>query len=158
MAKRRTWALIALAGGTAALAYFSPRGADEASAGAAAGSTAPPGSGFTLPASLPERRSIAAPKRALFGVPPPPAPAAPPVVAEAPPAPPANPYALAGTSSQGGVLRVWLGIGNRVYEARPGEMLDETWRVQSASREAVVLLHVPLNLEQRLEAPARQGE
>ena len=55
-------------------------------------------------------------------------------------------------------MKVWLGVDNRVYEARPGEMLDEVWRVKSSSRDAVVLLHVAAELEQRIEGPARQGE
>jgi hypothetical protein len=156
MATRRTWALIALASGTALLAFLAPRGAEEVSS-AGAGATAPAKSGPGIPAGLPERRPLAAPKRDLFGLPPaPPAPPASPLPQQLAPAPPPAPYHFAGTSSQGGQggkVTVWLGVDNRVYEARAGEMLDEVWRVKSVSRDAVVLLHVALNVEQRMERP-----
>jgi len=36
--------------------------------------------------------------------------------------------------------------------ALAGEMLDDEWRVKSITRDAVVLLHLPLKVEQRVEA------
>jgi hypothetical protein len=154
VAKRRTWALIALAGGTALLAYFAPRGAEQGlqAATAGAGSTSPK-AGFAIPDNLPKRRAIRALKKDLFRAPPPPPP--PPPAPEAPLPPPHNPYRFAGTSAHNGVLQIWLGTDKRVYEVRPGEMLDDAWRVQSVSREAVVLLHVPRNVEQRIEPAVR---
>jgi hypothetical protein len=154
VAKRRTWALIALAGGTALLAYFAPQGAEPGlrAATAGAGSTAPQ-AGFAIPDKLPKRRAIRTSKKDLFWAPPPPPP--PPAAPEAPPPPPHNPYRFAGTSAHNGALQIWLGTDKRVYEARAGEMLDDDWRVQSVSREAVVLLHVPRNVEQRIEVATR---
>jgi hypothetical protein len=154
MAKRRTWALIALASGTALLAYLAPPGADEGlrAATAGAGSTASK-AGFTIPEKLPKRRAMRASKKDLFWAPAPPPP--PPPQAEPPPPPPPNPYRFAGVTTQGGELQVWLGTDRRVYEARAGEMLDDAWRIQSVSREAVVLLHVPRNVEQRIDVVTR---
>jgi hypothetical protein len=83
VAKRRTWALIALAGGTALLAYFAPQGAEPGlqAATAGAGSTAPQ-AGFAIPDKLPKRRAIRTSKKDLFWAPPPPPP--PPAAPEAP--------------------------------------------------------------------------
>jgi len=48
-------------------------------------------------------------------------------------------------------VKVFLASGERVYEANAGEMLDDAWRIKSVRRDSVILLHVPTNVEQRVE-------
>lgn len=152
MAKRRTWALIALACGTALFAAYSARrGADEPLL-AGAGASAPSRSSATIPGSLPERDVLQGQKADLFAPPyvaPPPPPPPPPLAAA--PEPPPNPYRFAGIATQDGAVKVFLASGDRVFEAQAGEMLDDFWRVKSVRRDSVILLHVPTNVERRVE-------
>ena len=69
--------------------------------------------------------------------------------------PPPNPYRFAGIATQDGAVKVFLASGERVYEANAGELLDDAWRIKSVRRDSVVLLHVPTNVEQRIEAQVR---
>ena len=57
------------------------------------------------------------------------------------PKPPANPYRFAGTAQQDGVRKVFLLLGDRVVEAKEGEMLEQGFRVKSVTSDAVVLLY-----------------
>lgn len=89
---------------------------------------------------------------------PPPAPAKPPAepqAQEAPPAPPPNPYRFAGTALQDGVLKTFLAAGDRLFEAREGEVLEPGFRVESVTREVVVLVYEALGTKHQIElAPA----
>ena len=57
------------------------------------------------------------------------------------PKPPANPYRFAGTAQQNGVRKVFLLLGDRIVEAKEGEMLEQGFRVKSVSTDAVVLIY-----------------
>ncbi|HEV7477226.1 MAG TPA: hypothetical protein VGO02_05740, partial [Burkholderiales bacterium] len=97
MAKRRTWALIALAGAALFGAYSAQRSADELLV-AGAGASAPSRSSATIPGNLPERDILHAQKADLFAPPyvappPPPPPPPPPLAAAA--EQPSNPYRFA---------------------------------------------------------------
>lgn len=137
--------------GVALAAVLAP-GREQASAGS--GSTAPAAATqLALPEALPQRSHIDAPRAdafsALSWAPPPPPPAPPPPQARS--EPPSNPYRIAGATTQGRAVKIYVTNGSRIYEAVPGQMLDDDYRVKSARREAVVLLHVALNVEQRIE-------
>ena len=83
---------------------------------------------------------------------PPPAPApqpAPEVSAPAPTAPP-NPYRFAGTVRYGGILRVALAAGERIHLVKGGEIIDDLYRVEAVSRDAVRLVYLPLGVEHQL--------
>ena len=155
MAKRRTWALIALGCGAALFgAYSAQRGTDQLLV-AGAGASAPSRSSAAIPGNLPERDILQAQKADLFAplyVAPPPPPAAP--VAAAPELP-SNPYRFAGTATQDGEVKVFLASGDRVFEAKAGEMLDDFWRIKSVRSDSVMLLHVPTNVEQRVEIDSK---
>lgn len=64
--------------------------------------------------------------------------------AEAPRAPP-NPYRFAGTVQHDGKRKVFLVSGNRVVEAKEGELLEEGFRVKSVTSDVVTLVyeHLP---------------
>jgi hypothetical protein len=60
--------------------------------------------------------------------------------AEARRAPP-NPYRFAGTVQHDGKRKVFLMAGNRVVEAKEGELLEEGFRVKSVTSDAVTLIY-----------------
>jgi hypothetical protein len=96
---------------------------------------------------LPARAAIGKPRGELFAArswAPPPAPAAPqqPVAPAAPP----NPYRFAGTSHHNGVRKVFLIMGDRIFEAKAGEKLEQGFRVDSVSPEAVILVYEPMDI------------
>jgi hypothetical protein len=95
----------------------------------------------TRPLSLPERESLG-----RLRSDPPPAPTAPP-----------NPYRIAGTVRYGGILRVALAAGDKIHLVKGGEIIDDLYRVEAASREMVRLVYLPLGIEHQLaytgEAP-----
>jgi hypothetical protein len=156
VAKRRTWALIALGCGAALFgAYSAQRSADELLV-AGAGASAPSRSSAAIPGNLPERDILHAQKADLFAPPyvaPPPPPPPPPLAAA--PELPSNPYRFAGTAMQDGEVKVFLASGDRVFEAKAGEMLDDFWRIKSVRPDSVMLLHVPTNVEQRVEIDSK---
>jgi hypothetical protein len=82
--------------------------------------------------------------------PPPPPPAAASPQAAAPAAPP-NPYRFAGTARFGDSLKILVARGDVVVEANEGEVLDDLYRVRSATDEGVTLIYVPLGIEQAVE-------
>jgi Cohesin domain len=151
----------------AALAWFAPPGAEDivAPAKGTAG-TSKSASTATLRetsrlAALPERAPIGEQRGELFGskswTPPVvAAPAAAPVAVQAPEAPP-NPYKVAGTFVQAGATRVYLVKGDRIYEARKGDDLDEGYRVDAIAVDHVVLLYVPLGKKEQLPITTTLG-
>jgi hypothetical protein len=151
--KRRAWTLTAAS--LAAVIAWLEHGRAFPPGSAGAGSTGGPAAlASRIPQRLPERGGPGG-SGDLFEfrswTPPAPPPAA---VQPSPPAraePPPNPYRFAGTATQDGVVKVFLSSGERVYEAKAGEMLDDAWRIQSVGHDWVVLLHVPTNVEQRVE-------
>lgn len=116
----------------------------------------------TTPAALPERGHFDAAGHGDPFVPPkPPAPKPAPVVAVAapPPAPPAPtappplrvPYRLMGALSEKGVpVSVFLTLGNTVINARPGDVLEGGYRLESISPRELVFVHQQLNQTARL--------
>jgi len=100
--------------------------------------------------------------------PPPPKPPAPVISAPAEPTAPPNPYRFAGTVRYGGILRVALAAGERIHLVKGGEIIDELYRVEAVSQDAVRLVYLPLGIEHQLayagdapqsppQAPAVQG-
>ena len=96
---------------------------------------------------LPAREVIGKPGGALFAArswaPPPSA-----VATQQPsePSAPANPYRFAGTSQHNGVRKVFLVMGDRIFEAKEGETLERGFRVQSVTADAVTLVFEPLDI------------
>jgi Tfp pilus assembly protein PilP len=62
------------------------------------------------------------------------------------PKPPPNPYRFAGTVQHDGARKVFLLLGDRVFEAKEGEYLEQGFRVQSVTDDAVTLVYVPLDM------------
>jgi hypothetical protein len=131
------------------------RGALVALAGLAAGAVLPVAAASAQ--TLPQRRGIARTRGDLFGERSwaPPAPSAPVVQQPTEAAPPPNPYRFAGTAFQDGRLKTYLVAGDRLYEVREGEALDHGYRVESLSRESIVLVYVPLGTKQRIEVDSQ---
>jgi hypothetical protein len=57
------------------------------------------------------------------------------------PQPPPNPYRFAGTVQHDGQRKVFLMSGNRVVEAKEGELLEEGFRVKSVTSDVVTLIY-----------------
>jgi hypothetical protein len=57
------------------------------------------------------------------------------------PQPPPNPYRFAGTVQHDGKRKVFLMAGNRVVEAKEGELLEEGFRVKSVTSDVVTLIY-----------------
>jgi hypothetical protein len=70
-------------------------------------------------------------------------------VPEKPTAPPV-PYRIAGQIVAQDGMRVVLSKGDRVFEVRQGETLDEGFRVDAISPHSVTLTYVPLGISQEL--------
>jgi hypothetical protein len=157
--KSWTWSLITVAGaGVAAAMLSGPEG--SSSAGSSSGAPLEPHGRAQVdrraaaapPLALPQRPGIGGLRADLFAPPPPPPPspaAASPQTA-APVAPP-NPYRFAGTARFGDSLQILLARGDAVVEASEGEMLDELYRVRTATDEGVTLIYVPLGIEQPIQ-------
>ena len=165
---RRHWkasllAAAGVAGGVGALDWSEPAASVIAAAPIADGPAS-----FGVPPTLPTRlvgrlradpfaaRSWAPPATAVTSpVPVPPVQAA--TVPAEPVAPP-NPYRFAGTVHHEGMLRVVLAAGERIHLVKGGEVLDEVYRVNAVSRNAVTLVYLPLGTEHQLvyvpDAPA----
>jgi hypothetical protein len=73
------------------------------------------------------------------------------------PVAPPNPYKVAGTLVQAGAKRVYLVKGDRVYEAKQGDDLDEGYRVETIAADHVVLLYVPLGKKEELPITSTLG-
>jgi hypothetical protein len=79
-----------------------------------------------------------------------PQPPAPVISAPAEPTAPPNPYRFAGTVRYGGILRVALAAGERIHLVKGGEIIDDLYRVEAVSRDAVRLVYLPLGVEHQL--------
>ena len=115
-------------------------------------------------AQLPSRQAIGKPRGEPFGSRSW-APAAPPartVVAPPPkPVAPPLPYRIAGQVTHEGVMQVVLARDDRVFTVREGETLDNTYRIESITPDAVTFVYLPLDERQllavgglRLEMPS----
>ncbi len=159
--KTRLW-ISAGAAAVAVLAWFAPPANDDvaAPAKASAGSAKAPAAQREASrfAALPQREPIGAQRGEIFGA----RTWTPPVVAAPAPRPPEpvappNPYKVAGTLVQAGTKRVYLVKGDRVYEAKQGDDLDEGYRVDSIAVDHVVLLYVPLAKKEELAISSTLG-
>ncbi len=77
--------------------------------------------------------------------PPPPKPQRP-----APPAPPPLPFQYLGRLVDNGVTTVFLTRQDRHYTVRPGDVIDNTYRVDAVEATQVVLTYLPLDMQQTL--------
>lgn len=149
----------------AGLAWFAPRGSDDASQPAnrpqaKSGSSSAVSNASPPFASLPERTGIGKRAGDLFGsqswAPPPAEPSEAPAAAAPPTAPP-NPYKFAARLIQGGASTVFLARGERIYEVKTGDDLEGGYRVESIAPDRVVLLYVPLGTKEDLPASSTLG-
>lgn len=148
MTPRRRWALISIAAiGTAVAALFVSEDKQVAEVAApveraqnapAKPAAAPPEPISTqLPVRAPIGRQRGDPFAARSWAPPPKPQQQ---QAEAPKAPP-NPYRFAGTVHHDGQRKVFLLLGDRVIEAKEGEMLERGFRVKAVTDRAVTLIY-----------------
>ena len=148
MTPRRRRTLIALgAVATGIAAYFAPPPAGkpiEVVMPVVPAAARPAALGTQLPVREPMGRGRGDLFATRSWAPPPPKLQAEPAALPAPPAPPPNPYRFAGTLLQGGKRSVFLLLGDRLVEAKEGEMLEQNFRVQSVTADAVTLVYVPL--------------
>jgi hypothetical protein len=104
-------------------------------------------------AALPSRQAIGQARGEPFGARSwtPAAPARSKVV-EAPPKPvaPPLPYRIAGQVSHDGVMQVVLARDDRVFTVREGESLDNLYRIESITPDAVTFVYLPLDERQQL--------
>ena len=127
------------------------RGASVAASAASAGNTAV---AFTT-------RTAAKAGKDLFAshswyVPPPPPPPPPPAAPVMPKAPPL-PYTFIGSYVKSGDKPVYFLVrGDRVYDVRPGDTLENTYAVGNASRGQLQLTYLPLKQEQWLSVGSPQ--
>lgn len=110
-----------------------------------------------LPLDQLEKRQQAAPAKDVFQskswyVPPPPPKPVPPPPPPPPPPPtaPALPFQFVGKLDDGGPIKVFLQRGNRVITAGVGDVIDNTYRVESISDTQMVLIYLPLDIRQVL--------
>ena len=83
----------------------------------------------------------------------PPAPPPAPVVFQPPPAPtaPPLPFAYMGTyRSEGAVPTYFLTSGDRVYDVKIGDTLDNTYSVDAVRSGQMLLTYIPLKIQQSL--------
>jgi hypothetical protein len=104
-------------------------------------------------AALPSRQAIGKARGEPFGArswtPDPPKG---PKVVEAPPKPvaPPLPYRIAGQVSHDGVMQVVLARDDRIFTVREGDTLDNVYRIESITPDAVTFVYLPLNERQQL--------
>ena len=150
MTPRRRWTVISLAAMATAIAvWLGPEDSDRQVADIAApverdrtqSSSATARAQQPLATQLPTRQPIGRQRGDPFSprtwAPPPQQQAQ---QAEAP-RPPPNPYRFAGTVQHDGKRKVFLMSGNRVVEAKEGELLDEGFRVKSVTSDVVTLIY-----------------
>jgi hypothetical protein len=70
--------------------------------------------------------------------------------APSPPQAPAVPYAYLGKWSERDRVTVILGREGHTYLARAGEVLDETWRIDSIEATSLAITYLPLDVRQTL--------
>ena len=86
-------------------------------------------------------------------VPPPPPPPQAPLVAQAPPAPtaPPLPFAFMGSYRPEGATPIYfLTAGDRVYDVKIGDTLDNTYSVDGIKSGQLLLTYMPLKIQQSL--------
>ncbi len=85
-----------------------------------------------------------------YVAPPPPPPA--PVVVQAPPPPtaPPLPFAYMGTYQADGKQIYFLTSGDRVYDVKVGDQLDNTYSVDEVKAGQLLLTYIPLKIQQSL--------
>jgi len=84
------------------------------------------------------KRAIAQPGAAQQAAPPPP-PSAPPL-----------PFAYMGKLDESGATIVFLAIGDRNLVVKPGDVIDNMYRLDQVSDNAVMLTHLPTGMQQSL--------
>lgn len=80
--------------------------------------------------------------------------AAPPPPPPPPPAPPL-PFLYMGRLSEGADTTVFLTSGERNFVVKPGEVIDNTYKVEEVNDRAVVLTYLPLSQRQTLPTGAQ---
>ena len=113
-----------------------------------------PQPGAIVRLELPVRRDLTPAGRDLFGTPPRP-PAPPRVEPEAvPPPPPTAPplsFTLVGSfETEGGGTVYYLAEADKVHVVRPGEAVNEVYRLEAAAADRLELLYLPLAIKQTL--------
>ena len=110
-----------------------------------------------LPLEQLEQRRQSAPAKDVFQskswyVPPPPPKPVPPPPPPPPPPPtaPALPFQFVGKLDDGGPIKVFLQRGNRVITAGVGDVIDNTYRVESITDTQMVFIYLPLDIRQVL--------
>lgn len=83
-----------------------------------------------------------------------------PAPAMAPPAPPPPqapplPFAYVGRLAEGKSTTVFLAMGDRNLVVRPGDVIDNNYRVEEVTESAVVLTYLPLTVKQTLPIGAK---
>lgn len=159
MRKKRILGWAVLIGGAAAAAAWAPMPQEDDSlvAAQASGATAEArekSASDSLLSRLPAREGIGKRRGELFpsqSWAPPPRPAAPVVSAPPPaPTPPPMPYRVAGRVVHEGGAHVVLAKGDRVLTVQKGDTLDDGYRVEAISPQAVTLVYLPLGVPQQL--------
>ena len=132
-----------------------------ATAATAAASPAQPTAPATLaPLTRAERPVPAAEVPDLFKglswyVPPPPPPPPPPAPPPKPTAPPL-PFAFLGQYAEDNIRLLILSRGDRVMTVSVGDVIDNTWRVDSLSGEQLSFVYLPLTIKQTLSTGRTQ--
>jgi hypothetical protein len=82
---------------------------------------------------------------------PPPAPAPQPLEPVAEPTAPPLPFAFMGTMKQGNTVVYFLARGERAYDAKVGDVIDDTYRIDGVSNGQLVFTYLPLESRQGLQ-------
>ncbi|HJT51320.1 MAG TPA: secretion system X translation initiation factor [Nitrosospira sp.] len=98
-----------------------------------------------------ERRKFSSQAGAIFGsqswVPPPPPPA---LEKPRPPSPPPLQFKYLGKVIEGEETRVFLALADRNYIVKPGERINNQYRIDGVNDQAVTFTYLPLNAKQVL--------
>ncbi|HZO02344.1 MAG TPA: hypothetical protein VFB93_14200 [Burkholderiales bacterium] len=112
-----------------------------------------------LQLELPARRGLTPAGRDLFGTPaPPPAPrVVHEPVAPPPPSAPPLPFTLVGSfEAQSGETVYYLAEAEKVHVVKPGEAVNELYRLEAAAADQLELLYLPLAIKQTLVSGAKK--
>jgi len=137
----------------AGLLAASPDPPAEQPASRAKSVRAVPQPGAIVRLEVPVRRNLTPAGRDLFGTPP--QPPAPRVEYEAVPPPPPTapplPFTLVGSfETEGGGTVYYLAEADKVHVVRPGEAVNELYRLEAAGADQLELLYLPLAIKQTL--------
>lgn len=89
-----------------------------------------------------------------FAAPPPPPPPPPPPAPPPPPRVPQVPFKYVGKLLEGGVLRAYVSLGDRLIAVHPGDVIDQQYRIDSVEAREIRLTYLPLNARQSIAAGA----